>query len=262
MRKAFKKHIALLIGTCISIVILIFIARVYCCNPPYSRFLEIDTKWLIVAGVPILIGLFIGGYIKTFKFMDIELELKELVPNSWITKEGAQTIKVIDTDTAIKENTESINSLSYEVKNNINGLKLFLGKKDYYTEEALNEYFRQLPNIKYLQIVTNENHFICLIPINCYNFRILSQNINDQSFENLIKAIETSSIKNYFTNAIYEFVSNTDNRMEVYDKLTRSSESKLLYPMAEVLPVLNYNREMIGLINKATISDEILTKIM
>ena len=53
----------------ILLLSLFFILQIFAPN-----ILKIDTKWLIVAGCPLLFALIGGGYIKTFKGFGIELE--------------------------------------------------------------------------------------------------------------------------------------------------------------------------------------------
>src|SRR3712207_5793823 len=65
------RHSSLIICAVISLALfIVFLLFQYRESP----LLKLESKWLIVAGVPILIGLIIGSYIKRFKGFCIELE--------------------------------------------------------------------------------------------------------------------------------------------------------------------------------------------
>ncbi len=67
----FKKYEPIIYGLVISLVILLILLLLQ----HYSAsLLNLETRWLVVAGVPIIIALIIGGYIYKFKGFGIELE--------------------------------------------------------------------------------------------------------------------------------------------------------------------------------------------
>jgi len=72
-----KRHPAIVLGAIISIVLFIALVLFQHYN---LDVLKLESRWLLVSGVPILIALFVGGYIKKFKGFGIELEAPEKTP--------------------------------------------------------------------------------------------------------------------------------------------------------------------------------------
>lgn len=67
----FGSHPAIVFGGCLSLLLLgIFLAFQFF----DSKMLNLETRWLLASGIPILIALFVGGYIKSFKGFGVELE--------------------------------------------------------------------------------------------------------------------------------------------------------------------------------------------
>lgn len=71
LSKFWSHHTALALGAGISLALLItFLLFQY----NQSEVLKLESRWLLVSGVPLLAALLIGGYIKSFKGFGVELE--------------------------------------------------------------------------------------------------------------------------------------------------------------------------------------------
>ncbi|ODB92812.1 hypothetical protein A3197_20795 [Candidatus Thiodiazotropha endoloripes] len=68
--KFWSHHTALVIGAIVSIVLL---ATFLLFQYNESNVLKLESRWLLVAGVPLLAALIVGGYIKSFKGFGVEL---------------------------------------------------------------------------------------------------------------------------------------------------------------------------------------------
>jgi hypothetical protein len=73
MNNLWKRHKIIISGIASSIIFLTLFLLLQYYIP---SLMWLGTQWLVVAGVPVLIALFIGGYIKSFKGFGIELEAK------------------------------------------------------------------------------------------------------------------------------------------------------------------------------------------
>jgi hypothetical protein len=97
MKQALKKelirHQLLIISLAVSIIILsiFFVFQYY-----QLKVLLLDVKWIILSGTPILIGLFIGGYIKSFKGFGLELESNLTAPISLSVVSRVDIKKVLE----------------------------------------------------------------------------------------------------------------------------------------------------------------------
>ncbi|MFY0483355.1 hypothetical protein ACI6PS_12195 [Flavobacterium sp. PLA-1-15] len=120
LKNLFNKHKILVIFSSISFLLLITFITFQ-----YFQFsgLDLDVKWLIVSGIPILIGLLIGEYIKSFKGFGIEIEssLKAELPSKLISPISEESI--VDVNSLDKRSLEYLQNLSFEEIQKISRLR-------------------------------------------------------------------------------------------------------------------------------------------
>ena len=88
-----KKHRVIIIGLSISLGALIILILLNMAN---RNVLEIETRWLTIAGIPILIALICGGYIRKFKGFGIELETTLKSPVSMLDLNAADVLSTLE----------------------------------------------------------------------------------------------------------------------------------------------------------------------
>lgn len=217
-----------------------------------SNLLSLDTKWIAFSGLPILIALLIGGYIKSFKGFGIEVEANLNKPISknynLITKLESEEVPKY-----IKGSIREIQRLSSQQRRKIKRLTFIYGKKDYYGEEAINEYLNHLPNLEYIEITDSKRKFKYLLPI-----QILKEggdNLNWETEHRFIKALENRNIPSEYPNLFESKTVKSDEPVfEVYKKL------KITYP--KTIPIVNTNNEMIGLVDYYKVAIQIADEIV
>lgn len=263
MKQTFKedliRHRLLLISLAVSTILLItFLVFQY-----YElKSLTLDIKWIILSGVPVLIGLFIGGYIKSFKGFGIELEsnLSEPISLSVISK-----IDLTESPGMNKESLHRLYELSENERNKINCLRFINGKTNYYDTYAIEEHFRTLRYLKFIEIVNQEGEFLYLIPSTKFkpsrNNIPPNQEINRNKLNDLIQAIETNNFEEYFPDLITDFIITTDNTLEAYRKIKKSNQSRQLFTYRDALPVLDERKRMIGTIDQQKLESKIAEEV-
>jgi len=85
VRATRKNRRALIIGSTGSIAILV---GALVLEAEHSWILKLPTQWLAVAGLPVLIGLVLGGYIGRFSFAGVEVEARPLKPVEYVKPGG------------------------------------------------------------------------------------------------------------------------------------------------------------------------------
>jgi hypothetical protein len=216
-----------------------------------SKILTLDTKWLILSGVPILIGLIVGGYITKIRFSNFELEIKTVSLSSLGVELSVISFAELRSSMKGPEMTEE--------QQNAESLGFYIGKeRNYYGATKIQEFYSQMTKLKYFHIVNSNNNFSYLIPISClFPTPEMDEEQQINAFEKFIVALEGKNIKTTYQNAVKDHVLITDNIIEAYRKFDKSRQSTKLSEGKEILPVLNKNHELIGTIDKQTLETKI-----
>lgn len=259
MKKALKnildKHKMLIVFSILSFLLLIIFITFQ-----YFEFsgLDLDVRWIIVSGIPILIGLLIGEYIKSFKGFGVEIEssLKAELPSNLISQISEESI--VDVNSIYKSSLEYLHNLSFEDIQKISRLRFVFDKRDYYNTHVVREYFQKLRNLKYLEVVDHEGKFKFLIPTSQFS---ANNDFLSSKIESFIREIETRNLSSSFPGAIVSFVKQDDTLLEAYKKLL--SKTKKIETIGDKkLPVLDSNHRLIGLLSKMKVEEFISKEVL
>lgn len=161
-----------------------------------SKILDLSSEWIIFSIFPIIIGLFLGGYITRFKGLGFEIE-------SAINEKIAPSIELVATEAIAdiqgdeKRSIRYLENLSAKQKRSIKWLLFEIGKSDYYSHLAVEEYLRRLPNIEFFEVRTNTGNFVCYLPIEYFQNNGY-QNYDSEKIIKLIEAIENGNVIDQF----------------------------------------------------------------
>lgn len=250
-----KRHKILGVFSLISVLFLvIFITLKYL---DFSG-LELEEKWIFVSGIPIIIGLFLGGYIKNFKGLGLEIEasLNKELPDNLISSITENTI--VDTHKIDKKAIIDLEKLSEAEVRNISGIRFIFNRKGYYEETFVKEYFRRLHNLKYVEIIDAEYKFQFLIPISHFKSNF---DLNFITIKGFINQIDEGILDSNFPGAITAFVSKSDSLLDAYRKLLGNTK-KIETPEDKKLPVLDSNHRLIGLLSKNKVEEYISKEVL
>lgn len=253
LRQELVRHRLLLISLAISTGLLIaFLIFQY----KDLKFLSLEIKWLIVCGLPILIGLFIGGYIKTFKGFGLELEtnLKEPIPLSIVSK-----VDMTESPGMNKETLHRLQQLGDAERNKINRLRFIYGKTHYYDPYAVEEHYRTLKNLRFIEVINSDGDFLYLLPLSKFK---TTDGFNQEKIQQFINSIERQNLVEEFHDIVSDFVLTSDNIIDVYKKISKSNQSKILFSSKEVLPILNEKNKMIGTVDKQKVEAKITEEVI
>ena len=176
MKKLWKENTIFIVCFLVSVVLFgIFIAL----QLNKSTVLDINTRWLITAGIPILVGLIIGGYVTKFKGFGVELETRLKSPVTILSLKAADAITFLPGDE--KQSAGRLRSVSEAQIIRTKRLSFVTGRKSYYGIQAIIEYLRTFRNLEYFEIKKESNEFVCLIPIDL--FRRLLNSIEERLYD-------------------------------------------------------------------------------
>jgi hypothetical protein len=239
----------------LSLLLILFIFQNY-----DSNILKLDIKWIIVAGVPMMVGILYSGIIKSFKGFGIELEtnLAEKIELSLIG-----TMDCYPSPELSKETMGILYGLTLEQKSKIERLQFVYGKRGYYESSAIIEYIRELKSLKFVEIINSEGRFIALLPINKFK-REINQGFSDESdrrIELLIRSIGNESISDDFNDLITDTIKKDDSLLQAFKKFNNSKQGKS-HNGDQILPVIDSNDKMIGLTRRNKLTNRIAEQVL
>ena len=250
-----KRHKILGVFSLISVLFLIIFITLKCLD--FSG-LQLEEKWLFVSGIPIIIGLFWGGFIKTFKGLGVEIEasLNKELPDDLISSVTENTI--VDTHNIEKKAISDLERLTKQEVDNISRIRFIFNRDKYYVKSVVKKYLERLHNLKYVEIVDAQYKFQFLIPINHFKSNI---DVNLIAIEDFIAKIDQGTLNSNFPGAITSFVNKSDSLLDAYRKLI--SDTKKIKALGDQkLPVLDSDHRLIGLLSKNKVEEYISKKVL
>lgn len=247
----FRKHRPLYLSVTISSFLLIILMAF---EGAGWKFMDLEAKWMLIAGAPILLALFVGGYIKNVKGFGLELEAElngHRLPESVIDK----TDVILSVKTR-KDSVVYLDQMEDVEKRKINSIQFIKGKRNYYDSYAVDEYLSMLPNVKYLEIINDKKEFLGVI--SAASFKKQNDPNNSDNIRNFIGYIEGEGegLFSVVTDVVFIF----DSLILAYKKLQSSNQTTAL-KREGALPVLNEKKEMIGVISMQSIKNKIVQSV-
>jgi hypothetical protein len=268
LKKLFNNHTMLIVCGIASIVLLFIFILLQGGKP---NLLSLESRWLIVSGIPLLYALIVGGYIKSFKGFGLELESQLKNPVKYSSLLVSDVID--DMPGSPKKSKNSLKNISIKTRKKIERLTFNCGKKGYYVESVIKDYLIALPNIKYFEFVLKNGQFFCLLPISIFkkSREIIDNNFNDQledrydeqvneqfyssAIIDLIDAINNDELLTFFgVEAITAKVIETQSVIDILP-IVRSSKHG-------VVGVINENERLVGIIDKHTLESKIADEVL
>jgi hypothetical protein len=247
----------IIIGGLISIILLILFLIL-----EYYDFkgLELDIKWIVVCGIPVIISIFISGFVKSFKGFGIELEANLSEP---INLEFLKPVETIETYGFQKSSLEFLNNLQPNEKRRVQKLIFISGRRNYYDSYAVEEYFRQLEYLQFIEVTSENGSLKYLINAGQFFRREGREHIpRKDKISNLINSIERDNVLTQFPEAITKRIKKTDSTIDAYREFESTSQGRIPFNRNQILPVVDNNEIMIGIIDKRTIEESICKDVL
>ena len=244
----------IVIGSIVSILLFILILLLKVVNP---TILEIDSKWLILAGVPLLVALLTGGYIQHFKGLGIEIESALARPMEDLPISRYQFLSLTGRDE--KRTIQYLDSLSDQEKNDIQVLQFIEGPATTgpdYSTYAILDYRTQLRRLKYLEIRDQNKKFLCLLPVSILG-RGLHRGERDGDWEKanrFITSLLTNTVRdNYSHRAITSHIPSDITLLEAYRQIKRTGN--------KIAAIINPENDVIGVVSETELARWIAERV-
>ncbi len=155
-----KNHRLLAVCLLLSLVLLVALVALQLRDSPV---LQLEAKWLLVAGVPMLVALIVGGYVTNFKGFGFELEAKLRSPVSTLNLTARDAIAGLPGDE--KQSVARLPNFTEKQRASTKRLSFISGRQDYYGVSAVIRYLEAFPNLEYVEVKRESRAFVCLIPV-------------------------------------------------------------------------------------------------
>lgn len=245
--KFWQQHTLLAIALIASFLLLtsLLLIQVFC-----SDVLALETRWLIVAGMPVLLALLVGGYIKSFKGFGLEIEAS--------IKQSITSIDLVATEAMSELYGDEKKSLSYlfemteEQRKHISRLVFVQGRPNYYKSYAVTEYIRMLANLEYFEIQDQNGRFIALIPAKHFS---PSRIDNNYAVDDFLNALDSSIVVDEYRSILIKNSVGTDSDLITCLKSMRKHR-------LDKIVVLDENLSFVGLLLEKSIERKIVDVVI
>lgn len=245
--KILEKH-GLLIS-CIILSLLLFAVLVVL-QARHASILNLETKWLLFSGVPILIALIAGGYIKKFKGFGIEVEALLKNPVKKVDLITADAAEELPSDE--KRSMMYLESLSQEKKKRIRKLDFNINKKGYYNAYAIEQYIRDLPDLLFFDLSDESGRFVGLLPVDVFK---TNDELSINGLQEFVAAIDGGLVlQKYQNNLITDTIGENEKLIDILPKI-RDVE-------LEILPVTTKNGRVKGYVDRHSVESRIADEVL
>ena len=216
-----------------------------------SSILALDVKWLVVAALPLVIALLRSNIIQKFKGFGIELETRLQDPIGSIHLAAVNAL--IDLPGDAKQSVNYLENLPLTQKANIQRLTFQIQRENYYDEGAISFYLRELPNIRFFDVVNKSGKFIALLPVEIFTER------NNPNYDNglniFVNALTSNNITTSFREyAITQTVFESDNILDALRKVRKSKFG--------LLPVTSEDGYLLGIVTKPMLESKVADEVL
>lgn len=216
-----------------------------------SNLLKLESKWIAISILPLLVVLIMEGYINKIRGFGFELETLLTNPIGESSLSATEAIAYLPDFE--KRTLNELMELPNERRNKIKRLSFILGKKDYYSPEVIKKYQQVLPNLTFIEIKEEDGKFIYLMPMWPINRK--EYFLDEPAFEIFVRALENRKIPEQYKKVIVsDFVTEEETLIEVLPKVRMSKY--------EFLPVVSSQKRLLGIITTEAIEKKIADDVI
>ncbi|MEM9283391.1 MAG: hypothetical protein AAGA96_16330 [Verrucomicrobiota bacterium] len=186
-----------------------------------AAFLKLEAQWIFVASFPMVLGLFIAGYITRFKGFGVELE-SQLNKTSIASIDLTARDAVADIPGDEKRSMGYLNDLSRDRIDSTQWLRFESGRSGY-TSRGVYEYIERLTNLQFLEILRPDGSFVAFIPIDAVKTVEHGDVVPDRrALEKFVGALEDDNVPAEFRREVITTqVGNNEGLISVLTKLRK-----------------------------------------
>ena len=216
-----------------------------------AAILNLDAKWLIVAVAPIIVALFIGGYITKFKGFGVEIESKVANPVSTIDLDATEAFTTLS-GREEKSSLDYLFQIPVARRRRISRLVFYARRQGYYSPGIISEYIYELPHLKYFEVRIQPDKFMCLIPVRVFKS---DNEINHSNLEQFIRSLENETILLVYADYVITVSVKIDQSLiDVLGILRRTNQS--------IAAVLDDNSNVMGMVTTRNVEKRIADAVL
>jgi hypothetical protein len=253
MMETFLKYKIVALSALLSLLMFAFFFYVQSKEP---ELLKLDGQWVAVSVLPVLVGLFVSGYISKFKGFGIELESKLEAPVSSIQLTATDAVDELPGNE--KESVGDLHQITERQKREARRISFNLDKKNYYGSHAIEKYIDTLPNIEYLEVKKENGEFVCLLPISLFKVDKeygVEVNTKYEAINRFRISLDENTVLSEFSEAVITLtVQSSSSLIEVLRTL-RTNDSY-------VAAVVSKERKLVGVITAALVEKRIADEVL
>lgn len=195
-----------------------------------AKFLELSNQWIFLSILPVLVALFLGGYITKFEGFGVKLEaaLKEPVSDS-VELIDTATDAISDIPGDEKQSYTYLQELPEEKALAAKRLVFDMSQKNYYWPTTIRQYLEKMQNIDFFEVRLGDGRFVCYIPKSHF---VQEGSVSEPErydigkIEEFVEAINKGTIREKYA-GIADFVKvrNTDSLVQVLKTMRKENVS-------------------------------------
>jgi hypothetical protein len=221
-----RNHQILILGLAVTFILLMIFIILQQFAPSA---MQLDGKWIVVAAIPIILALIVGGYIKVIKGFGFELEV-------W-TKKPVVTALDLKAGEFHRPTPRGI------MKDTVN-----------YLESLSVDHKRRITRLQF-EVVGPRGAFICLIPVGLFYFGKERHEANIDELRRFIQSLEDNFVMQLYGNDAVSF--RIPANLSIIDVL------ELLYSQGVIAAVVENSRgSIIGVIYLSDIEKRIVNEVI
>jgi hypothetical protein len=219
----------------------------------YSGLLALDVKWLVVAAVPLIIALLKSDIIESFKGFGVELKVRLREPVGRISDPLTSAMMNLPGDE--KRSDQYLRNLPRDTRRQIARLTFVQGRPGYYSPQVIALYVRQLPNLEFMEVVTEQRKFIALLPASGLRYIENDVEVNMGTVNRFVEALATKKVTSEFRDVVITKTISDDERLLTAVPLARNSR-------ANTLVVVSQAGEFLGIVTVRMLEHKITNDVL
>jgi hypothetical protein len=240
-------HTVLMASLLISVLLLVVFLYL---QGRQSRLLSLEGKWLALAGVPLVLGLLVGGYIHKFKGFGIELETLLKDPLGGVDLLAKDAMESGSGDE--KDSLAHLDSLSDRERADIQRLSFVSERQNYYSSSVIARYLERLPRLEYIEVKAADGAFVCLLRAAA----LMEKGQPDRGrIDRFTRSLEQGRVQVKFAeDVIVDPVKVNDSLVDILPKVRASR--------AGALPVLSDKGRLVGVVTTQAVEKRIADDVV
>lgn len=248
------------LGSVLSLALLVVIL-IFNYHDPLT--MTLPTHWFLISIIPLVVSLFIGGYITKISALGVDLEAT--LKTSTSTLYGMTREAISPELEADKGKLGEFEQRALGERRRIRVLKFYVGGNQFYTPDAISGYFKHAPNLDFLLVISQNNTFICMLPKAYFDNESSQQNylhdndigteFNTVKINNFTKALKNNNVEDIFKEKCKLLALDGQTSLAVSLKQMRQSQ-------INIAPVINSNGKYIGLVTSSDIERIIADSVL